>query len=238
VRGLFVTGTDTDCGKTRVAVAVIRRLRADGLRVAGFKPVAAGAEPGPDGALRNADALALAAASGLDLAYELVNPYCFAPPIAPHIAATEAGVTIEAGRLRAVFDGLARSCDLVVTEGAGGWRVPLGPGFDIQSLALDLRLPVVLVVGLRLGCLNHAQLTEQSILASGARLLGWIGSAVDPHMARRDDNLAALGTLLASPCLGVLGHAGGPAEELAALDRLGRCLREGVAGEPASNGKK
>lgn len=223
MRGLFVAGTDTDCGKTRAAVALIRRLRADGLRVAGFKPVAAGAEPGPGG-LRNADALALAAASGLDLPYELVNPYCFAPPIAPHIAAAEIGVTIDPGRLRGAFDALAQCCDLVVAEGAGGWRVPLAPGFDIQSLALALDLPVVLVVGLRLGCLNHARLTEQSILASGARLLGWVGSAVDPDMARRGDNLAALDALLESPCLGVLGHDASPADELVALAGLAERL--------------
>ncbi len=216
MRGLFVTGTDTDCGKTRVAVAIIRRLRADGLRVAGFKPVAAGAEPGPGG-LRNADALALAAASGLGLPYELVNPYCFAPPIAPHIAAAEAGTAIDPDRLLAAFDRLAPSCDLVVVEGAGGWRVPLGAGFDIQALALALRLPVVMAVGLRLGCLNHARLTEQAILASGAALAGWIGSAVDPDMARRSENLDALAELLDSPCLGVLGYATEPAEELRAL---------------------
>ena len=223
MRGLFVTGTDTDCGKTRVAVAIIRRLRADGLRVAGFKPVAAGAEQGRDG-LRNTDALALAAASGLDVPYERVNPYCFAPPIAPHIAAAESGVTIDPGCLRAVFDELALSCDLVVVEGAGGWRVPLGPGCDIQSLALALELPVVLVVGLRLGCLNHAQLSEQSILASGACLLGWIGSAIDPDMARRSENLVALDGLLQSPCLGVLGYGAAPREELAALDGLPELL--------------
>jgi dethiobiotin synthetase len=237
MRGLFVTGTDTGCGKTRVAVAVIRRLRAEGLRVAGFKPVAAGADPGPAG-LRNEDALALAEAGGLDLPYGLVNPYCFDPPIAPHIAAAETGVTIDRERLGAVFDQLAILADLVVVEGAGGWRVPLGPGFDIQSLALGLDLPVVLVVGLRLGCLNHAQLTEQSILAGGARLLGWIGSAVDPGMARRSENLAALGALLESPCLGVLDHAAGPEEELAALDDLVACLRDRAVREPGSNGKK
>jgi len=204
-RGVFVTGTDTDCGKTRVSVALISQLRGLGIRVAGFKPVAAGAD-WCDGELHNDDALALRGAAGLDVPYATVNPYCFVPPISPHLAAAEAGVMIEPGRIRAARDELASGSDFLVVEGAGGWRVPLGPHLDTQGLAIELGLPVLLVVGLRLGCLNHALLSEQAILASGAGLLGWVGSQVDPRMARLNENVATLKVGLSGPCLGILSH--------------------------------
>jgi dethiobiotin synthetase len=207
-QGVFVTGTDTGCGKTRVSLALIEQLRARGVRVGGFKPVAAGSER-HDGELRNDDAMALIAASGLDVSYRAANPYCFEPAIAPHLAAEEAGIKIEAGPILAARDELASRCEFLVVEGAGGWRVPLGPPrFDMQALALELGLPVLLVVGLRLGCLNHALLSEQSILASGARLLGWIGSQVDPGMARLNENIATLDAGLSRSCLGILAHPG------------------------------
>lgn len=210
-RGVFVTGTDTDCGKTFVALALIRQLRARGLRVGAFKPVAAGAE-GHDGGLRNADALALRAASGLDVPYELVNPYCFEPAIAPHIAAGEAGVAIDPAVILAAHAELAARCDVLVVEGAGGWRVPLAAQLDMQDLALMLGRPVLLVVGLRLGCLNHALLSAQAIRASGAPLAGWVGSQVDPDMARPKANAEALRERLGVPCLGVMPHLGRGAE--------------------------
>ena len=218
-QGVFVTGTDTGCGKTRVSLALIEQLRARGVRVGGFKPVAAGSER-HDGELRNDDALALIAASGLDVSYRAANPYCFEPAIAPHLAAAEAGIKIEAGPILAARDELASGCEFLVVEGAGGWRVPLGPRFDMQGLALELGLPVLLVVGLRLGCLNHALLSEQSILASGARLLGWIGSQVDPGMARPNENIATLNADLSRPCLGILPHAesSGPLNRAAPLE--------------------
>jgi dethiobiotin synthetase len=205
-QGIFVTGTDTGCGKTRVSLALIAQLRARGIRVSGFKPVAAGSEL-HHGELRNDDALSLIAASGIDVSYRVVNPYCFEPAIAPHLAAAELGVQIEAGPILAARDQLALACEFMVVEGAGGWRVPLGTQLDIQGLALELGLPVLLVVGLRLGCLNHALLSEQSILASGARLLGWIGSQVDPGMARLNENIAALNAGLSRSCLGILPHS-------------------------------
>ena len=204
-RGVFVTGTDTDCGKTRVSVALIERLRARGVMVGGFKPVAAGAE-WREGELRNDDAMALGAASGLKIRYATINPFCFAPPVAPHLAAAEAGVVIEPGPILTARDRLASGVEFLVVEGAGGWRVPLVPGLDIQGLALALGLPVLLVVGLRLGCLNHALLSEQAILASGARLLGWVGSQVDPAMSRLNENIATLTTELSVPCLGIVPH--------------------------------
>lgn len=204
-RGIFVTGTDTDCGKTLVSVTLVQRLRARGVRVTGFKPVAAGAVR-RDGELRNDDALALMGASRLDIPYATVNPFCFAPAIAPHLAAAEEGVKIESGPIQAAFAELAADCEFLVVEGAGGWRVPLGAELDIQGLALALGLPVLLVVGLRLGCINHALLSEQAILASGACLLGWIGSQVDPDMGRLNENIATLKSGLSRPCLGILPH--------------------------------
>jgi dethiobiotin synthetase len=205
--GVFVTGTDTDCGKTLVSTLLIRAIRARGLRVAGFKPVAAGASM-RDGMLQNDDALALADASGLGLAYRQVNPYCFAAPVSPHLAAGDHGETVGLARLRDAGASLAAASDYLVVEGAGGWRVPLGPGLDVQGLALDLGLPVLLVVGMRLGCLNHALLTAQAIATSGAPLVGWVANRVDPQMARFEANLATLRERLDAPCLGVVPYLG------------------------------
>lgn len=203
--GYFVTGTDTGVGKTRVAAGLIAALRAEGHRVAGMKPVASGCVATPAG-LRNEDALALIEASGLDLPYDWLNPYAFAPPIAPHIAATEAGLPIRFKVIQQALDRLAEHADRVVVEGVGGWRVPLGADGDVAALAAMLGLPVVLVVGLRLGCLNHAALTMADLKRSGVTLAGWVASAVERDFARAADNLAALHDLTAAPCLGVVAH--------------------------------
>lgn len=205
-RGFFVTGTDTGVGKTRVSAGLIAALRGQGLRVAGMKPVASGCTATPAG-LRNDDALALIAASGLDLPYEWVNPYAFAPAVAPHLAAADVGSTIRFAVIAQAFDQLAAQSDCVVVEGVGGWRVPLGPDGDVADLAMRVKLPVVLVVGLRLGCLNHAVLTAADIHRCGLPLAGWVGNAVETGFERLDDNLKALGDSLAAPCLGVVRHA-------------------------------
>jgi dethiobiotin synthetase len=203
MQGLFVTGTDTGCGKTRVAVALIASLRRRGLSVAGFKPVAAGAQR-HDGLLKNDDAMALLRVSSPGLSYAEVNPFCFEEPVSPHIAAAAGSRTVSLAEIADRLQSLCLRHDLVVVEGAGGWRVPLGPELDIEALAVGLKLPILLVVGLRLGCLNHAQLSEQAIEASGAPLLGWVGSEVDPQMPRRRENLDTLKQRLHSPGLGVL----------------------------------
>ncbi|GAB4349668.1 MAG: dethiobiotin synthase [Immundisolibacter sp.] len=214
----FITGTDTGAGKTRVAAALIAGLRAQGRRVAGMKPIASGCTQTVDG-WRNDDAVALAAESGLDLPYSLINPYSFPPPVAPHLAAEDAGVQIDFNRIGQALAALRAKADAVVVEGVGGWRVPLGQAGDVADLACHLALPVVLVVGLRLGCLNHALLTAADIARSGARLVGWVGSAVQPDFDLADRNIDTLRRRLPAPCLGVLPHAPAAAS-LQAAQRL------------------
>ena len=201
--GLFITGTDTDSGKTVVACGLLHALAGTGLRVSGFKPVAAGAEPTSEG-LRNADALALRALGTPPADYDLVNPACFEPAIAPHIAAAEAGTSIDWSRILAAHRQLRRAYQVLVVEGAGGWRVPLDRERDMADLAAALGYPVVLVVGLRLGCLNHALLTAEAILNRGLSLAGWVGNVPGGVMERQEDNLATLGERIPAPCLGAV----------------------------------
>ena len=198
--GFFVTGTDTGVGKTLVACALLRGYANRGLRAIGMKPVAAGAARNGD-RLVNDDVMALRAAGSATVGGELVNPYCFAPAVAPHIAAAEAGVEIELDRIVRAYHALAAAGDRVIVEGAGGFRVPLGPRLDTAQLAAALGLPVVLVVGMRLGCLNHALLTVEAVRASGLVLAGWIANHIDPVMSRADENVAALEERLAAPLI-------------------------------------
>jgi dethiobiotin synthetase len=202
--GIFVTGTDTGVGKTVVAAGLVRLAARFGRRVVGLKPIASGAGSTPDG-LRNEDALALATESSVQLPYGLTNPLCFEPAIAPHIAAAEAGVAISLPDLTRWYGRAAAGADLAIVEGAGGWRVPLHPEGFLSDLPEQLGLDVLLVVGLRLGCLNHARLTLEAIERSGrCRYVGWIGNSIDPGFARRDENLATLARLLGAPPLAVI----------------------------------
>ena len=207
-RSLFVTGTDTGVGKTVAATALVHRLRREGLRVAGMKPVASGCDYTPDG-LRNEDALALQAASDPRPDYADVNPYALAIPTAPQLAARAAGVRVDPAVLHAAHGRLAARADVVVVEGAGGWLAPMDDGLDQGDFAGALDAPVVLVVGLRLGCLSHARLTARAIRADGFSLMGWIGSTIDPAFAERDAYLDLLRDALPAPCLGVLPFAPG-----------------------------
>ncbi len=202
-QGIFITGTDTGVGKTVVAAALVRGLVTRGLRVAVMKPVASGSERTPAG-LRNEDALTLMAASNVAAPYERINPYCFEPAISPHIAAKEAAITVDLARIQHNFDLLARASDLTVVEGAGGWLAPIGPCMSIRDLALALRLPVMMVVGLRLGCINHALLTKLAIEAHGAPFAGWIANAIDPSLERPAENLETLAGLLGTPPLAAI----------------------------------
>ena len=206
MKGCFVTGTDTGIGKTRVSAGLLKALSKMGMKTVGMKPVASGADRTPDG-LRNADALALQKAASLKRDYALVNPYCFAPPVAPHLAAREAGVEIDLDTLRSAYAVLCRDADAVVMEGVGGWQVPLAPGLEVPDLAREFELPVLLVVGMRLGCLNHALLTARAIRADGLELAGWVANAVDPNFQRPEANLATLDAELGAPLLARLGYA-------------------------------
>ena len=217
-RDFFITGTDTGAGKTRVAAALCRAFALTGAQVAAMKPVASGCSATPEG-LRNADALALLAAMTVPAPYAEVNPYAFEPAIAPHIAAREAGVTVDFAVLTRAFQGLQARSDLTIVEGAGGWLAPLGEHCSFADLAVLWRLDVILVVGLRLGCLNHAFLSAESIERRGLHLAGWVGNAIDPDFERLQENLAALNAGLAAPCLGHFRYA-----PQAATDDLARGL--------------
>jgi dethiobiotin synthetase len=219
-RGVFVTGTDTGVGKTLVACALVRALAALGERVAVMKPVAAGAEVTAAG-LRNADALALAASSNVSLPYAQLNPYCFEPAVSPHIAAKEAGIEIDIGTIKHIYDRIAAGADWVVVEGAGGWLAPVSEHRSMADLARELSIPALMVVGLRLGCLNHAQLTRLAIEARGVPFAGWIANCVDAHFERRAENLATLERVLGERALALIPHQEGGGAAL--------CLRECAA---------
>jgi dethiobiotin synthetase len=220
VRGYFIAGTDTGVGKTVVACTLLAGARADGLRAVGMKPVAAGCRATPEG-LRNDDAEALQRASSGTLPYEAVNPCALPEPLSPHLAAARADVAIDIPALVDAWHRLARDADVGVVEGAGGWLAPVSDRETMADLARALGLPVILVVGLRLGCLNHAQLTARAIAADGLKLAGWIGNPVDPHMAAVPDNVDALERRLAARCLGVLPWSPAPrAADLAGHLRL------------------
>jgi dethiobiotin synthetase len=208
-QGYFVTGTDTGVGKTVVACALLAALAARGKRVVGMKPVACGGEPGGN-LIINDDVERLLAAGNVDAPREHVNPYCFAPPIAPHIAARQAGVAIDLDRIERSFNILAGIAGAVVVEGVGGFHVPLGSSVDTAQLAARLALPVVLVVGMRLGCLNHALLTAEAVSGRGLKLAGWIANHIDPQMVVADDNVHALDELIGAPRLGRISFARDP----------------------------
>ncbi len=198
----FIAGTDTDVGKTTIAAGLLHAARLEGLSTLGAKPVASGCTAGTKG-LRNADALALIAESSVKLPYEQVNPFAFEPAIAPHVAAREAGVSLEVPvLLTAMQHILTQGADFTLVEGAGGWRVPLSAHANLSDLAIALKLPVILVVGVRLGCINHALLSAEAIARDGLQLAGWVANIVDPRTSRLEENLASLAERLPAPCLG------------------------------------
>lgn len=199
-QGYFITGTDTEIGKTHSAVKLVQHYQAQGKRVLAMKPVASGCDILPDGRWHNDDVARLVAATGqTDL--ELMNPYRFLPPVSPHIAAREAGVEIDLAVIADHYHSLAAQADVVLVEGAGGWLAPLSDHYRMQELAQRLQLPVILVVGMRLGCINHALLSAQAIEASGCQLAGWIANRVVPNQLAYADNLATLRQYLGAPLL-------------------------------------
>lgn len=217
-RALFIAGTDTGIGKTHSACTVLHAMRSAGRNVCGMKPIASGCNETTRG-LRNDDALALQAASSTPQpAYADINPVALREPLSPHLAASREGVTISLSPVHAAFDELRKRYDMVIVEGVGGWRVPLAPGLFAADIAKTLALPVVLVVGLRLGCLSHALLTAEAIKADGCELVGWIGNRIDPQMLAVEENIDTLRALLPAPCLGILPHGLSPAQSSGSLD--------------------
>lgn len=202
-RAWFVTGTDTEIGKTYATCALLHAARSRGLTALGMKPVAAGTEMVGNERL-NEDVAALRAASSFDPGLALLNPWCLASPIAPHIAAAEEGVRIAPAPIVDALGALRQRADVVLVEGVGGFRVPLADDYDSADLAAELALPLILVVGLRLGCINHALLTVEAIERRGLELAGWIGNRIDPHMLRAEQNIDSLRKRIPAPLLGVL----------------------------------
>jgi dethiobiotin synthetase len=210
----FITGTDTDVGKTLICCALLHGFAGLGHRVVGFKPVASGCDDNG----HNDDAMRLRAAGNVQASYGQINPYCFAQAVAPHLAAKFVGIDINLDRITQSYRELAAQADVVIVEGAGGYQVPLNGHQNIADLAMQLELPVILVVGMRLGCINHALLTAESISASGLRLAGWVANVVDGQMAMLAENIAALQQRLQAPLLGVVPYYpdGPDAREVAA----------------------
>jgi dethiobiotin synthetase len=227
----FVAGTDTGVGKTRVTAALLAAGRAAGMTVAGMKPVASGAEH-INGRMASADALQLAVASGQSTPYADLNPYCLEEAISPHIAAKMANIGVDISKIMAISNRLRGQADLLLIEGAGGWYTPIGPAESMADLARALGAPVLLVVGLRLGCLNHARLSLEAIIRSGCRFAGWIGNHIDPGFAAVEENLATLNRLMGAEALGQLrySHESGhdAAQMRGLLERLLASLRRQI----------
>lgn len=221
----FVTGTDTEIGKTTIAAGLLYAARVAGRSTAAAKPVASGCQLTAEG-LRNDDALALLAQCTLPLRYDEVNPLAFAPPIAPHLAARDQGVPLDVPMLQdAVQAILDKGAEFTLVEGAGGWRVPLGGMATLADLALALNVPVILVVGVRLGCINHAVLSAEAIIGDGLPLAGWVANVVDPQVARLQDNLATLAERLPAPCIGQVPYlSSASAEQVAQHLDLSRLM--------------
>jgi dethiobiotin synthetase len=212
----FIAGTDTDVGKTAVAAGLLAAANQRGLQTLALKPVAAGAVQSEQG-LRNEDALVLQSVMSVTLSYEQVNPVVFETAIAPHIAAQQAGRRMTVSQLAGFCRGtLMTPHDFALIEGAGGWRVPLSGRETLAGLAVDLQAPVILVVGLKLGCINHALLTAEAIQRDGLPLAGWVGNLIDPDMSCAEENVESLRALLPAPCLGIVPHLDRPdAEQVA-----------------------
>jgi len=232
-RGIFITGTDTGVGKTVIAAALLRALTGAGLRAVGMKPVAAGMA---SGAAVNVDVGTLVAAGNVAAPHADVNPYSFAPPIAPHLAALAAAVAIDLDLIAAAHDRLASVADAIVVEGAGGVLVPLGTATDMLDIPVRLGLPVLLVVGIRLGCLNHALLSALAISARGLSLAGWVANRIDPAMIDADATVSALAARLPAPLLADFAWRSGGvpafAVDGATLAQLGFGSRVSVAEVP------
>ncbi|HEY8118918.1 MAG TPA: dethiobiotin synthase [Methylophilaceae bacterium] len=218
----FITGTDTGVGKTLISSALINGFVSHGYKTAGMKPVAAGCEL-QDSELISEDVTQLVLASNVTLPLRQINPYAFLPALAPHIAAEQAGVNISLKVITDAYRQASTQADVVIVEGVGGFCVPLGDDIDTADMAQRLGLPLIMVVGMRLGCLNHALLTAEAIKARGLKLAGWVANQIDPKMSAFEENLQALKERLGCPCLGVVPWSG----EVNSVD-VAKHLSEGI----------
>lgn len=204
-QGFFITGTDTGVGKTWVTVTLMRYFQSQGKTVVGMKPVASGCEM-IGGKLRNEDALLLQENASILVDYDLINPFAYHDPVSPHIVGLDNPVNLN--KVSKVFEELKQKAEIVLVEGVGGWLVPLNhQGDDVQELAKSLNLPVIMVVAMRLGCINHARLTYQAIVGSGLVCAGWLATCVNPEMQKLDENIETLQLLITSPLLGILPYS-------------------------------
>ena len=202
-QGYFITGTDTNVGKTWVTVALMRYFKVQGLTVIGMKPVAAGCELN-NNQLKNSDALLLQAEASIPLAYEFINPYAYEAPISPHLAGKHDPVQID--KIIGCFDNLRKRAEIILVEGAGGWYAPINDRQNISDIALALQLPVILVVAIRLGCINHALLSYQAIMRSGLLCAGWVAVVISPDSLCIDANIESLKQFLPTPLLGTMPY--------------------------------
>lgn len=216
IKGYFITGTDTGCGKTEITLGLMQLLQGQGKIVLGMKPVASGAASTAEG-LRNEDAIRIQAQGSTQAPYSTLNPYIYEPPIAPHLAAAQAGDEIDLNVISSHCMSLATQADYVIVEGVGGWRVPFNKEQSATDLVQMLNLSVILVVGLKLGCINHALLSAESILTNGARLAGWVANEVEPNMQCRSENIATLQAAISAPCLGTVPYMTHPSTEVIAV---------------------
>jgi len=218
-QGYFITGTDTDVGKTWATISLIHYFKNQGHTVVGMKPVAAGCSL-QDGQLKNADAVQMKAHSNVPVSYDLINPYAYPMPVSPHIAGADNPVKFE--KIIANFAVLAGQADVVLVEGAGGWFSPLNDLQDNSDLAKTLNLPVILVVGIRLGCINQAKLTSLAIQQSGLNCAGWIAMCIDPKLPFVDENIQTIQKAIDLPLLGII-----PFDSNADFAKMARCISFG-----------
>jgi dethiobiotin synthetase len=204
----FVIGTDTNVGKTYVASALVQHFVQSGLKTVGMKPVASGCELNQQGELINEDALALTNVSNVKAPLDLINPYRFEPAIAPHLAAEQVGVAVKLDSIMQAYQQLTTFAEMVVVEGAGGFFVPLNQTETLADLAVQLNIPIIIVVGMRLGCINHALLTVEAIQARGLSLAGWVANQIDPDFDMFEENLSSLQQRIAAPCVSVVRWQG------------------------------
>lgn len=204
----FIIGTDTNVGKTYVASALVRHFVDAGFKTLGMKPIASGCGLNQQGEFINDDVVALSAASNLHALLDLINPYRFVPAIAPHIAAAQAGVEMHLDVIADAYQQLKSMAEVVIVEGAGGFLVPINQQQTLADLAVKLDLPIILIVGMRLGCINHALLTVEAIQSRGLKLAGWVANEIEPHMPMFEENLTSLQQRISSPCLSVVRWQG------------------------------